>query len=98
MAASDETREKDATSQANDGGELFLIDDHAPVSWQDESNHALEEADETWPHTTLINWAPVAAAHENLLWDGIHLTPKGAGVYARLVSQVLHEKLAFPKG
>jgi peptidoglycan/LPS O-acetylase OafA/YrhL len=42
--------------------ELFLINDHAPVSWQDESNHALEEADENWPHTTLIDWAPVAAA------------------------------------
>jgi peptidoglycan/LPS O-acetylase OafA/YrhL len=66
-------------------GELFLINDHAPVSWQDESNHALAEADAAWPHTTLIDWAPVAAAHENLLWDGIHLTPGGAGVYTRLV-------------
>jgi peptidoglycan/LPS O-acetylase OafA/YrhL/lysophospholipase L1-like esterase len=75
-------------------GELFLIDDHAPVSWQDESNHALEEADETWPHTTLIDWAPVAAAHENLLWDGIHLTPGGAGVYARLVSREVRSALA----
>jgi peptidoglycan/LPS O-acetylase OafA/YrhL len=75
-------------------GELFLIDDHAPVSWQDESNHALEEADETWPHTTLIDWAPVAAAHENLLWDGIHLTPGGAGIYARLVSREVRSALA----
>jgi peptidoglycan/LPS O-acetylase OafA/YrhL len=75
-------------------GELFLIDDHAPVSWQDESNHALEEADETWPHTTLVDWAPVAAAHENLLWDGIHLTPGGAGIYARLVSREVRSALA----
>jgi peptidoglycan/LPS O-acetylase OafA/YrhL/lysophospholipase L1-like esterase len=74
-------------------GELFLINDHAPVSWQDESNHALEEADETWSHTTLIDWGPVAAAHENLLWDGIHLTPGGAGVYARLVSREVKSKL-----
>ena len=75
-------------------GELFLVDDHAPVSWQDESNHALEEADETWPHTTLIDWAPVAVAHENLLWDGIHLTPGGAGIYARLVSRAVRSALA----
>jgi peptidoglycan/LPS O-acetylase OafA/YrhL len=75
-------------------GELFLINDHAPVSWQDESNRALEEADETWPHTTLIDWAPVAATHENLLWDGIHLTPGGAGVYARLVSREVRSALA----
>ena len=78
--------EMDALRKATSNvGELFLINDHAPVSWQDESNHALEEADETWPRTTLIDWAPVAAAHENLLWDGIHLTPGGAGLYTRLI-------------
>ncbi len=74
-------------------GELFLITDHAPVSWQDESNHALEEADATWPHTTLIDWAPVAAAHEDLLWDGIHLTPGGAGLYTRLIARTVHQAL-----
>ncbi|HWA55515.1 MAG TPA: acyltransferase family protein [Solirubrobacterales bacterium] len=80
-----------ATSEV---GELFLVTDHAPVSWQDESNHALAEADETWPHTTLIDWGSVAAAHENLLWDGIHLTPGGAGVYARLLSREVRSALA----
>jgi peptidoglycan/LPS O-acetylase OafA/YrhL len=82
-----------ATSEV---GELFLIDDHAPVDWIGESNHALAEAAQDWPHTTLIDWAPVAAAHESLLWDGIHLTPAGAGLYARLVSAAVHEKIAFP--
>jgi peptidoglycan/LPS O-acetylase OafA/YrhL len=81
---------REATSNV---GELFLINDHAPVSWQDESNHALEEADETWPHTTLIDWAPIAAAHENLLWDGIHLTPGGAGLYTRLIVSTVNSKL-----
>jgi len=76
---------EDLRKATSNVGQLFLINDHAPVSWQDESNHALAEADATWPHTTLIDWAPVAAAHENLLWDGIHLTPGGAGVYTRLV-------------
>jgi peptidoglycan/LPS O-acetylase OafA/YrhL len=76
-----------ATSEV---GELYLITDHAPVSWQEESNHALEEADATWPHTTVIDWAPIAAAHEGLLWDGIHLTPGGAGVYTRLIVHALH--------
>jgi peptidoglycan/LPS O-acetylase OafA/YrhL len=77
-------------------GELFLISDHAPVSWIEESNHALSEAAEDWPHTTLIDWKPVAESHENLLWDGIHLTPAGAGLYARLVSTIVHEHVAFP--
>jgi peptidoglycan/LPS O-acetylase OafA/YrhL len=78
--------------------QLFLISDHAPVSWQDESNHAIREASEDWHNTTEIPWAKAAEeGGESLFWDGIHLTPKGAGVYARLVSKVLHEKLAFPK-
>ncbi|HVO54263.1 MAG TPA: acyltransferase family protein [Solirubrobacterales bacterium] len=77
-------------------GELFLITDHAPVSWIEESNHALEEAAKDWPHTTLIDWAPVAAAHEDQLWDGIHLKPGGAGLYARLVNEVVREKVPFP--
>jgi peptidoglycan/LPS O-acetylase OafA/YrhL len=78
-------------------GQLFLISDHAPVSWQDESDHAIAEASEQWHHTTEIPWAKTAEeGGESLFWDGIHLTPKGAGVYARLVSKVLHEKLPFP--
>jgi peptidoglycan/LPS O-acetylase OafA/YrhL len=79
-----------------DVGEVFLINDHAPVSWIDESNHALEEAAEDWPHTTLVDWADVAAAHEDELYDGIHLKPAAAGLYARLVSQAVREKVAYP--
>jgi peptidoglycan/LPS O-acetylase OafA/YrhL len=77
-------------------GEVFLINDHAPVSWIDESNHALAEAGEDWPHTTLIDWAAVAAENEDQLWDGIHLKPAAAGLYARLVNEAVREKVAFP--
>lgn len=77
-------------------GELFLINDHAPVSWIDESNAAIEEAGEDWPHTTVIDWAAAAAAHEDLLWDGIHLKPAAAVLYANLVNKAVREKVAFP--
>jgi peptidoglycan/LPS O-acetylase OafA/YrhL len=80
----------------SDVGELFLINDHAPVSWIDESNHALAEAGKDWPHTTLIDWASVAAENEDQLWDGIHLKPAAAGLYARLVNEAVREKVAFP--
>jgi peptidoglycan/LPS O-acetylase OafA/YrhL len=82
-----------ATSEV---GELFLINDHAPVSWIDESNQALEEASVDWPHTTLIDWASVATENEDLLWDGIHLKPAAAGLYARLVNKAVREKVSFP--
>jgi peptidoglycan/LPS O-acetylase OafA/YrhL len=77
-------------------GELFLVNDHAPVSWIEESNHALGEAAAAWPHTTLIDWKETAESEDGLLWDEIHLTPAGAGAYARLVSAAVHEKIAFP--
>ncbi len=77
-----------ATSEV---GELFLVDDHAPVSWVGESNHALAEAARDWPHTTLIHWA-ARADGDGLTWDGIHLTPAGAGVYARLVAKTIGEE------
>ena len=44
----------------------------------------------------MIDWASVAAANEDLLWDGIHLKPAAAGLYARLVNEAVHEKVAFP--
>jgi peptidoglycan/LPS O-acetylase OafA/YrhL len=78
-------------------GQLFLVSDHAPVSWQEESNHAIAEAGEDWPHTTVVPWAETAAGGEDSwFYDGIHLTPSGAGAYARLVSEVVHERVAFP--
>jgi hypothetical protein len=90
--------EMEAIQKATAGiGELFLISDHAPVSWVEESNHALEEAAEDWPHTTLIDWAGLAAAHEDELWDGIHLKPAAASLYARLVSQVVRESVPYPR-
>ncbi len=77
-------------------GQLFLINDHAPVSWVEESNHALAEAARDWPHTTLIDWKSVAEENEDLLWDGIHLKPAAAGLYARLVSAAVRAEVAFP--
>jgi peptidoglycan/LPS O-acetylase OafA/YrhL len=79
-------------------GQLFLINDHAPVSWVEESDHALAEAARDWPHTTLIDWKSLAeSGNESWFWDGIHLTPLGAGHYTRLVSRVVREKVAFPR-
>jgi peptidoglycan/LPS O-acetylase OafA/YrhL/lysophospholipase L1-like esterase len=76
-----------ATSEV---GELFLINDHAPVSWVEESNHALAEAARAWPHTRLIDWKSVTeAGGDDFFWDGIHLTPAGAGAYARLIAAAI---------
>jgi len=77
-------------------GELFLINDHAPVSWVGESNEALAKAASDWPHTSLVDWASVAEDHENLLFDDIHLKPSGAGVYTRLISRAVRARFEWP--
>ena len=33
-------------------GEVFLVNDLAPVSWSGESDEKLSEAARTWPHTS----------------------------------------------
>jgi hypothetical protein len=35
----------------------------------------------------------VADSHDGLTWDSIHLTPAGAGVYARLIAAAVHAEL-----
>ena len=71
------------------GRHLFLINDEAPVSWEGQSNSALLGAAKAWPRTSLINWHAIAG-RSGYTWDGIHLTPKGAHAYAKLVA---HEVL-----
>jgi lysophospholipase L1-like esterase len=79
-------------------GHLFLINDHAPVSWVEESNDALAEAGRDWPHTTVIDWKSAAESGPGLLWDDIHLTPAGAAAYARLVAAAVREEVPFRGG
>jgi peptidoglycan/LPS O-acetylase OafA/YrhL len=78
--------------------EVFLINDMAPVSWSGESDAKLLEAARTWPHTTLIDWRAVVGGNQDrLTWDGLHLTPAGAGVYTRLITREVRAKVAWPK-
>jgi peptidoglycan/LPS O-acetylase OafA/YrhL len=79
-----------ATSEAR---HLLLVNDDAPVSWMDESNAKLAEAAELWPRTSLIDWKAAIEAHPHLTWDGVHLRPAGAGLYARLLAREVRAAL-----
>jgi lysophospholipase L1-like esterase len=81
---------REATSEAR---HLFLVNDDAPVSWMGESNAKLAEAAELWPRTTLIDWRAAIESHDNLTWDGVHLKPGGAGLYARLLAREVRSAL-----
>jgi peptidoglycan/LPS O-acetylase OafA/YrhL len=91
--------EMEAIRRASAGvGELFLINDKAPVSWDDESDEKLAEAARDWPHTRLIDWRSRVDGHQDrLTWDGLHLTPAGAGAYTRLVTHEVRAAIDWPK-
>ncbi len=74
----------------NEADHVFLITDHAPVSWIGESNEELSQAAKEWPHTSLIDWNAAAKNRRGLFWDGIHLTPAGAAYYARLIAAAVN--------
>jgi peptidoglycan/LPS O-acetylase OafA/YrhL len=91
--------EMEALRRASAGvGVLFLVNDMAPVSWSEESDEKLSEAARTWPHTELIDWRSAVAPHlDGLTWDGLHLTPAGAGVYTRLITKAVRSEVKWPK-
>ncbi|HEY2635803.1 MAG TPA: hypothetical protein VGI54_00325, partial [Solirubrobacteraceae bacterium] len=68
---------------------IYLLNDHAPVSWLAQSNAEIEHAARTWPHTTLIDWNATVTPRPELLWDGIHLKPEGAALYARTIARAV---------
>ena len=80
--------EMEAIRRATRGvGELFLINDLAPVSWSGESDEKLAEAAEDLaPHGTDRLALGRRRHQDSLTWDGLHLTPAGAGVYTRLIT------------
>src|SRR4051794_40963355 len=68
---------------------IYLLNDEAPVSWEGESNGALQDAAGEWENTTLLDWHDVANSDSSLTFDGIHLTPSGVQAYANLVVDAL---------
>jgi hypothetical protein len=68
---------------------IYLVNVEAPVSWEGESNGALEDAAEEWSNTTLLDWHEVANSDRGLTFDGIHLTPPGVQAYTDLIVDAL---------
>jgi peptidoglycan/LPS O-acetylase OafA/YrhL/lysophospholipase L1-like esterase len=72
---------------------IFLINDEAPVSWEGESNGALQDAADEWENTTLLDWHDIANSDSSLTSDGIHLTPSGIEAYSNLIVDALASDL-----
>lgn len=63
----------------------------APVyAYESAANSLLGEAPSTWPAARVIDWNAVSGQHPRALYpDGIHVTPAGCRIYARMVSDAV---------
>ena len=77
-------------------GELFLVNDHAPVSWIGRVQPRPRRSRRGLAAHDADRLARGGRRPRSLLWDSIHLTPAGAGVYARLVAGAVHTELRKP--
>jgi hypothetical protein len=68
------------------GRELVLVSTFGPQAWEHAVNTALAAAARHGKHTELADWHKAVAGRTSLLWpDGIHPSPAGARLYARVV-------------
>jgi len=63
------------------------IDDPVAVP----NDAVLLEGTQRYPNAVLVDWYPVSAGHPGYLWDGVHLTFRGAQAYARLIASHLED-------
>jgi peptidoglycan/LPS O-acetylase OafA/YrhL len=68
---------------------VYLVNVEVPRSWESEVNNELAKAVDAWPEATLIDWQAAIDAQPDLTYDGIHPTPDGNELYARLVAQAI---------
>ena len=77
-------------------GHVFLVTDHAPVSWVGESNHQLAQAAAHWPRTTLIDQLGWPAPKNSPGTDPSDVFAGAKSLYARLVDRAVIADGALP--
>ncbi|MCW2990157.1 MAG: acyltransferase 3, partial [Solirubrobacterales bacterium] len=67
---------------------VVMVNVHVPTTWGDDVNNTLLALRGEWPQMVIADWNN-AARRDLLYGDGIHPTPDGAKVYARVIQQAL---------
>ncbi|NWJ46176.1 MAG: hypothetical protein HXX08_09880 [Chloroflexi bacterium] len=71
----------------SDVGEVVIINNKVPRSWEDSNNALLAANAKRYSNVVLINWHDFGYANPQFFWDdGIHLRPDGAKAYAQLIA------------
>ena len=61
---------------------VVLVNVHVDQPWQGSVNDALAYAARTHPNVIVANWNGAASGRPNLFYDGTHVNPAGAHLYA----------------
>jgi len=72
---------------------LFVVTGHAPRPWVQHNNYVIRNCARQYSNTVLIDWARTSVSHPSWFYsDRIHLTPRGAYWYTRLVTRTVHAR------
>ncbi|MDN4526123.1 acyltransferase family protein [Fictibacillus fluitans] len=78
-------------NEAGKDKNIVLINSKVPRPWEKEVNQTIQEVAAHHPHTKLVNWNQASNGQSSYFYeDGVHLKPKGALAYARLVERALN--------
>jgi hypothetical protein len=64
---------------------VVLINLHVDKPWQNSVNDALAYAARTHPNVIVADWDGAANGHSGIFYDGTHVTPAGAHLYASVL-------------
>ncbi len=67
--------------------DIVVVNVRNTTSWQDESNHALDNWVHSWPPAHLADW--YGSSTSKMMQDGTHPWPYGCRIYARLIADTL---------
>jgi hypothetical protein len=67
--------------------DIVVVNVRNTTSWQDESNHALDNWVQGWPLAHLADW--YGSSTTKMMQDGTHPWPYGCRIYARLIADTL---------
>jgi hypothetical protein len=68
---------------------VYLVNVEVTRSWEGEVNGELDEAVASWPQAQVIDWHGTIQA--DMTYDGVHVKPDGAVVYADLIASAIEE-------
>ena len=96
MGTNGYVREQDLSpilSSLKDRLRVVVVNVRVPRVWGQPSNNSIAKIVNKFPNVRVANWYARSAGHpEYFVPDGVHLTPKGANVFAYLIKRALYSR------